>query len=62
MDSELLACDGFGREWHCCLTLAFDISQGSGISVWQGVVQTLRSLELLRDAEPGGRYTRAPQL
>lgn len=42
------------------LTLAVDILQGSGIIAYQGVVHTLSSLELLRDAEPGGREMKAP--
>lgn len=40
--------------------LALDISRGSGMSAWQGVVWTLSLLELLRDAEPGVRAMRAP--
>lgn len=42
------------------LTLAVDILQRSGIIAYQGVVHTLSSLELLRDAEPGGRDMMAP--
>lgn len=41
-------------------TVALDILQGSGISACQGVVHTLSSRELLRDAEPGGRDMMAP--
>lgn len=42
------------------LTLAFDVSQGSGISALQEWYTSLSSLALLRDANPGGSGMRAP--